>query len=180
MDGTITRIASVVPGSNLIYAIFQNAGKSSTSGVELMLSQAAGNWAQFNLQLNGYQNVINAFTVVNKYPAENVYSAEREDIVSGNVKLNGLFHLSRQWEAQISAIYQAPDLVPQGKVFSRFSIDMGIKKAVQQGKGELFLNATDVANTLRLKKEINGNGFRYISTDYYETQVFRIGYAYKF
>lgn len=180
MDGTITRIVSVVPGSNLIYAIFQNAGKSSTSGVELMLSQAAGKWAQFSLQLNGYQNVINAFTVVNKYPAENVYSAEKGDIVSGTVKLNGLFHLSRRWEAQISAIYQAPDLVPQGKVFSRFSIDMGIKKTVQQGKGELFLNATDMANTLRLKKEINGNRFRYISTDYYETQVFRIGYSYKF
>ncbi len=42
------------------------------------------------------------------------------------------------------------------------------------------MNATDVANTLRLKKEITGNGFRYTSTDYYETQVFRIGYNYKF
>ena len=88
--------------------------------------------------------------------------------------------LPKQWDAQLTVIYQAPDLIPQGKTFSRFSLDMGVKKAIQTNKGELFINATDVANTLKLKKEVKGNGFSYISTDYYETQVFRIGYSYKF
>jgi hypothetical protein len=83
-------------------------------------------------------------------------------------------------EAQLTAIYQAPDLVPQGKVYARFSIDLGIKKNIQKGKGELFANATDVANTLRIRREVKGNGFRYNSTDYYETQVVRFGYNYKF
>lgn len=66
------------------------------------------------------------------------------------------------------------------KTFSRFSIDIGLKKGIQNGKGELFVNATDIANTLNLKREIRGKGFRYISTDYYETQIFRLGYSYKF
>jgi hypothetical protein len=57
---------------------------------------------------------------------------------------------------------------------------MGIKKQIQKGKGELFFNASDILNTLNIKKEINGNGFKLISTDYYETQVFRLGYSYKF
>jgi outer membrane receptor protein involved in Fe transport len=180
MEATITRIGSVVPGSPLIYNIFQNAGKSYSTGMELQLSQNIASWATINLNLNGYRNIIDSFSVVNKYPVENVFNADREDIYSGNIKLNSLFHLPNQLEAQLSAIYQAPDLVPQGKTFSRFSIDMGIRKGIQHGKGELFINATDVANTLRLKKEITGNGFRYISTDYYETQVFRVGYGYKF
>ncbi len=180
MEATITRIGSVVPGSTLIYNIFQNVGRSYSTGIELQLSQNIANWATINLNLNGYKNIIDSFSVVNKYPVENVYSASREDIYSGNIKLNGLFHLPKQLEAQLSAIYQAPDLVPQGKTYSRFSIDMGIKKGIQRGKGELFINATDVANTLRLKKEVTGNGFKYISTDYYETQVFRVGYGYKF
>lgn len=180
MDATITRIGSIVPGSTIIYNIFQNAGKSNTSGIELLLTQKAGKWADLSLNLNGYQNIIDAFTVVNKYPVENVYSAEREDIFSGNVKVNGVFHLPGKWDAQLSAIYQAPDLVPQGKIYDRFSIDMGFKKAIQKGRGELFLNATDIANTLRLKREVKGNGFRYIATDYYETQVVRVGYSYKF
>jgi outer membrane receptor protein involved in Fe transport len=180
MEGTITRIGSVAPGSDLIYNIFQNAGKSYNTGMELMLSQNISSWATLNLNLNGYRNIIDSFSVINKYPVENTYSAAREDMYSGNIKFNGLFHLPKKLEAQLSAVYQAPDLIPQGKTFSRFSIDLGIKKGIQKGKGEVFLNATDVANTLRLKKEVRGDGFTYTSTDFYETQVFRLGYSYKF
>jgi outer membrane receptor protein involved in Fe transport len=180
MEGTITRIGSTAPGSDLIYNIFQNAGKSYNTGMELMLSQNISSWATLNLNLNGYRNIIDSFSVVNKYPVENTYSAPHEDMYSGNIKFNGLFHLPKKLEAQLSAIYQAPDLIPQGKTFARFSIDLGVKKGVQKGKGELFLNATDVANTLQLKKEVRGSGFTYTSTDYYETQVFRLGYSFKF
>jgi len=180
MEATITRIGSVVPGSNLIYTIFQNAGKSHSSGVELMLSQKINSWLMMNLNMNGYKNVIDSFSVVNKYPVQNVFSAGKEDIYSGAIKLNSLFHFARQLDAQLTAIYQAPDLIPQGKTFSRFSIDIGIKKGIQKGRGEFFLNATDIANTLNLEKEVKGSGFRYTSTDYYETQVFRLGYNYKF
>lgn len=180
MDATIVRIGSIVPGSTIIYNIFQNAGKSYNTGIELMVAQPVAKWAVFNLNLNGYQNIIDAFTVVNKYPAENTFSAAREDIFSGNIKLNGTFHFPKQVEAQLTAIYQAPDLVPQGKLYARFSIDLGVKKNIQKGKGELFANATDIANTLRIRREVKGNGFRYNSTDYYETQVVRLGYNYKF
>lgn len=180
MDATITRIASTVPGSTLIYNIFQNAGRSYNTGIELVFSQKVSHWATFGLNLNGYQNIIEAFTVVNKYPVENTFSTGREDLISGNIKVNGQFHFPGQIDGQVIAIYQAPDLVPQGKTFSRFSVDAGIKKGIQGGRGELFLNATDIANTLRIKKEIRGTDFRYISTDYNETQVIRAGYSYKF
>jgi hypothetical protein len=74
----------------------------------------------------------------------------------------------------------APDIIPQGKIAERFSVDAGIKKAVRKGKSEFFLNAADILNTLIIKKEIQGQGFKYISTDYYETRVVRVGYNYKF
>lgn len=118
--------------------------------------------------------------MINKYPTENTFTADREQLFSGNIKLNGVFHLPQQTDIQFAAIYLAPDLIPQGKIASRFSIDAGVKKQVQKGKGEVFLNASDLLNTLKIKKETNGNGFRFISTDYYETQLFRIGYNYKF
>lgn len=180
MQSTITRIASIVPGSTLIYNIFQNAGRSRMTGVEVVLSQNFNKWATVNLNLNGYRNTIDAFSVVNRYPVLNTFSAGGQQLVSGNVKLNGLFHLPWQLDAQLTAIYLAPDLVPQGRIDSRFSVDVGLKKAVQKGKGELFLNATDIANTLRIRRSVQGDGFRYVSTDYYETQVVRVGYGYKF
>jgi outer membrane receptor protein involved in Fe transport len=178
-QATITRIGSIVPGSTLIYNVFQNAGNSRNTGFEVVLSQNLATWATLNLNLNGYQNTIDAFTVVNQYPVENTFTAEKQQLVSGNVKFNGLFHLPRKVEAQLTAIYLAPDLVPQGRIDSRFSIDAGLKKSIQNGRGELFLNATDLANTLRIRREVQGSGFRYVSTDYYETQVVRLGYAYK-
>jgi outer membrane receptor protein involved in Fe transport len=179
-DGTITRISSTVAGSTLIYAIFQNAGRSYNSGVELVFNQEVSPKYSFNLNLNGYRNQINAFSVVNLYPTTNTFSAAQQEIFSGNIKLNNLFHLPKGVEAQVTAIYLAPDIIPQGKIASRFSIDMGMKKAIQKGKGELFFNATDILSTLIIKKEIQGQGFNYTSTDYYETQVVRVGYNYKF
>ncbi len=180
MQATITRIASIVPGSTLVYNIFQNAGHSRTSGVEVIISQNFAKWAVFNLNLNAYQNTIDAFSVVNLYPKENTFTADRQQITSGSVKLNGLFHLKGGWDVQATAVYQAPDIIPQGKIYARTYVDAGVKRTIQKGKGELFLNATDLFNTLRIKRTTQGDGFRLVSTDYYETQVFRLGYTYKF
>ena len=79
-----------------------------------------------------------------------------------------------------SAVYLAPDIIPQGQIDSRYSVDLGVKKSIQHGKGELFLNATDIFNTMQIKKEITGTTFKLMSTDYYETQVVRVGYTLKF
>lgn len=180
MDATITRIGSTVPGSALIYNIFQNAGKSSMTGVEVIVSQGFGKVATVNVNVNGYKNIIDAFSVVNQYPQENTFTAGRQEMFSGSVKVNGTFHLPSKWDLQLSSVYLAPDIVPQGKIYARYSVDLGLKKSIQRDKGELFLNATDVANTLRIKRRVNGDGFHYVSTDYYETQVIRAGYTYKF
>jgi hypothetical protein len=88
--------------------------------------------------------------------------------------------LPKNFDVQLTFIYLAPDIIPQGTISSRFSIDLGVKKSIQKGKGELFFNASDLANTLVLRQSIKGDGFEYTSTNYNETQVFRLGYSYKF
>ena len=178
--GTITRISSIVPGSTLIYAVFQNAGKSYNSGLEAILNQKISNVYSFNLNGNIYNNQINAFSVENLYPQPNVFFAEKQTIISGNLKLNNTLRFLNNWDAQLTAVYLAPDIIPQGKISSRYSIDLGLKKSVQKGKGEIFFNATDLLNTMTTKRQIQGVGFNYISDDYYETQVIRVGYSYKF
>ncbi len=179
-DGTITRVATTVDTTNLIYNISQNAGKSNNTGVEVVISQELSDKININLNLNGYYNQIDAFTVINQYPVENTFTAEQQEIYSGNIKLNTNFIFGKNIEAQLTAIYLSPDIIPQGTIDSRFSLDLGIKRGVQKGKGELFLNATDLLNTMVIQKKINGNNFSYTSKDYYETQVIRIGYNYKF
>jgi hypothetical protein len=148
--------------------------------VELLLSQDVKTWFTFNINFNGYQNIIDAFTVSNKYPSANTFTVAQESLFSYNAKFNGIFHLKNKLDFQVTAIYLAPDLIPQGKIDARFSLDIGIKKQIQNGKGELFVNASDLLNTMQIKKEIQGTDFHYNSRDYYETQVIRVGYTYKF
>lgn len=179
-NGTITRISSIVPGSTLVYAVFQNAGKSYNSGLEMILNQKISKLYSFNINGNLYRNQIDAFTVTNLYPTPNIFSAEMQKVISGNVKFNNTFKFSNGFDAQLTAVYLARDIIPQGKIGSRFSMDLGVKKSIQNGKGELFFNATDLLNTMVIKKQIQGVGFRYTSDDYYETQVIRLGYSYKF
>lgn len=178
--GTITRISSTVAGSNLIYAVFQNVNKSYNTGLEVVLSQTVAKWYSFNLNVTAYRNQIDAFTVENSYPTPHSFSAAEQHNYSGSFKINNAFHFTQKWDAQLTAIYLAPDIIPQGKIAARFSLDLGIKKTVQKGKGEVFLNATDVLNTMVIKKRIQGDTFSYTSSDYYETQVIRLGYSYKF
>lgn len=179
-DGTITRVPTSVDNTNLIYSISQNAGKSYNTGIEVVINQEISTRVKVNLNMNGYFNKIDAFSVVNKYPVENVFTAEQQEVFSGNVKLNANIRVGKNTEAQFTAIYLAPDIIPQGTIDARFSLDFGIKTDIQKGRGELFLNATDILNTMVVKKEINGNNFFYTSSDYYETQVIRLGYSYKF
>jgi outer membrane receptor protein involved in Fe transport len=179
-DGTITRISTTALGSNLIYAVFQNANRSYNSGIELVFSQKVAEWFSFNINMNVYHNQIDAFTITNKYPVETVFTANKQEIYSGNAKANLIFHFKNGFDLQLTSIYLAPDIIPQGEIGSRYSMDFGLKKSIQKGKGQVFLNGTDIFNTLVVKKEIRGNNFTYTSADYNETQVFRLGYSYKF
>ncbi len=178
-QNTIGRIAST-DSSNLIYSIMQNAGKSLSTGLEIIFSYEFAKWYNINFNANTYYNQIDAFTVNNKYPSVNTFTVAQQNITTGNVKLNNNLKLNKTIDVQVIAIYLAPDIIPQGKIDSRFTLDFGIKKIIQKGKGEVFFNATDLLNTMVIKKEINGTSFKYTSNDYYETQVFRIGYSYKF
>lgn len=180
VNGTITRIGTTVPGSNLFYNVFQNADKSTSAGIEMIYSKEINSWYSFNLNGNLYQNTLDAFSVTNLYPVPSIYYGDRQQMVSGNLKWNSNLQLNKTLKGQVSVIYLAPDIIPQGKVNTRFSVDLGLKKTVQKGKGEVFLNATDLFNTLVIQKEIQGSNFSYNSKDYYETQVIRFGYSYKF
>jgi outer membrane receptor protein involved in Fe transport len=179
-NATITRISTTIPNSNIIYAIFQNIGKSYNTGVELIFNSQPAKIYNFNININAYRNQINAFTVTPLYPIPHTFTYPQQQILSGNIKINNVFHLPKKFDIQLTAIYLAPDIIPQGKIYARFSIDFGLKKSIQKGKADLFLNATDIFNTMNIKKDIYGTNFNYNSRDYYETQVIRLGYNYKF
>lgn len=180
VDGTITRIATQAPGSNLLYNVFQNAGKSASTGSEVVWQQTVNRKLSLNVNGNWYRRNIDAFSVVNLYPVPVTYASASQQLTSGNAKVNAVILLPFNWQAQLSNTWLAPDLLPQGRIESRYGLDVGLKKSVQGGRGEVVVNATDLLNTNQAQRTIRGNNFRMVSKDYLETQVVRVGYNWKF
>ena len=180
VDGTITRIATQAPGSALLYNVFQNGGRSRSTGSEVVWQQTMSPRLSVTANASVYRRTVDAFSVVNRYPTPVRYSAPRQELTSGNVKLDLSIRLPREWQAQLSNVYLAPDLLPQGRIGSRFSLDAGLKKSVAGGRGEIVVNATDILNTNQPERTIRGSDFVLVSTDYLETQVIRAGYSWKF
>ncbi|MFN8356233.1 MAG: TonB-dependent receptor [Spirosomataceae bacterium] len=179
-DGTITRIATKIPNNVLLYNVFQNIGRSWNSGIELVWQQEISPKFAYTFSANVYQNTIDAYSVTNLYPVPTTYSAATRQMTSGNVKFNTTIHLTKAMDWQITSIYLAPDMIPQGRIEQRFTVDTGLKRSIQNGKGELIINATDLFNTMNINRTIYGTDFTMQSTDYYETQVVRVGYNRKF
>ena len=180
VDGTITRIATQAPGGVLLYNVFQNAGRSRSTGSEVVWQQTLSSTLSFTGSASAYRKTVDAFSVVNQYPVPVPYSAARQEITAGNAKLDLSVRLPREWQLQLSNVYLAPDLLPQGRIGSRFSLDAGMKKSVSRGKGEIVVNATDLLNTMHPERTIRGTDFVLVSTDYLETQAIRVGYNWKF
>jgi outer membrane receptor protein involved in Fe transport len=180
VDGTITRIATQAPGSVLLYNVFQNAGRSASTGAEVVWQQTLTPRLTVSGNAGVYRKSFDAFSVVNRYPVPVRYAAARQELTSGNAKLSAAIRWPSDWQMQISNVYLAPDLLPQGRIESRFGLDVGAKRSIQRGKGEIVVNATDLLNTMQPRRTIRGTDFRFVSTDYFETQVVRVGYNRKF
>lgn len=180
VDGTITRIATQAPGSALLYNVFQNAGASRSTGAEIVWQQSITPRWSTNVNASAFRRTVDAFSVVNQYPVPVRFSAPRQRLTSGNLKINSTFELWRGWQTQLSSLYLAPDLIPQGRLDVRYSLDVGAKKSLQGGRSEIVVNATDLLNTMQATRTIRGSNFHVTSTDYLETQVIRVGYSRKF
>lgn len=176
----LTRIITEVPGTNRLASISQNAGKGQNTGLEWIFSQRLGSRTRLNANAMAYRNNMGGFTIVNAYPSNISFSRPEQTAWAGNAKLQMILTLPNKFELQFSGTYMAPDLIPQGKILARYWADAGIKREIQQGKGELFLNVSDVFNSLVVKHELQGTGFNVYSEDFYETQVMRLGYQYRF
>jgi outer membrane receptor protein involved in Fe transport len=180
VDATITRIATQPPGDSVLYNVFQNAGSSWLTGSEMVWQQTVSRRVSLSTNASVYRNTKGAFTVVNQYPVPVTFTAQQQRILSGNFKVNATIRIPGEWDTRVSSVYLARDLLPQGHIASRYSLDVGTKKSLRNGKGELVVNATDVFNTMRPRRTIRGTDFRFTSTDYLETQAIRVGYSWKY
>lgn len=168
------------PNYNIVNKIYQNVGSGSNLGIELLLSQSLTDWWKASGSFNWYVNTVDAYSGTILFPYERPFTIDNTKDNTWDTKINNQFTVSKNTELQLSYLYFAPKNIPQGRQFERSSMDIGAKRVVFAGKGEITLSFSDVFNRFGLKQEFRENTFRALYENYYETQVLRVGFKYKF
>ena len=168
------------PDYDIVNKIYQNTGYATNTGIELLMSQdITKNW-KLSASLNWYVNHIDHYTGTLLFPYVRPFSIEKSSDNAGDFKINNEIALPANWTLQLTGLYYSEKNIPQGKQLSRSSIDAGLKKIVWEGHAEFTLSASDIFNTFGLRQKIVGEGFSASYENYYETQIIRAGFKYKF
>ncbi|MCB9184274.1 MAG: TonB-dependent receptor [Flavobacteriales bacterium] len=179
-DDILTRIVTGDGSSTQLYTLAQNAGRGTNTGLEVVIDQQLTKSVRLNVNGNLYQNAIDAFSTVSAYPVPTPYTAARQRTTSGNVKVNARSEVRKGLDVQLTGIWQARDIVPQGSIGPRWSVDLGVVRKFPGLRSDLTIAATDLFNTYRIPKVVVGDGFKLVSTDYLESRAVRVTWAWTF
>ena len=114
------------------------------------------------------------------FPYERPFFIEESKDTAGDFKITNTFTFPWELEVQITGLWYSARNIPQGEELARSSIDLGFKKSIWDKKGEITLSASDLFNKFGLRQKINGQDFTALYENYYETQIVRLGFNYKF
>ncbi|MGC1515603.1 MAG: TonB-dependent receptor [Maribacter sp.] len=164
---------------DIVNRIYQNTGSATNTGIELLLSQdLTSNW-KMSGSLNTYSNAIDDYQGRLLFPFERDFTIAASTANAYDVKMNTEFALPKDLTLQLTGIYFSKRNIPQGEELARSSIDFGIKKSLWNKKAELIFSASDVFNRFGIQQQIINEGFTALYQNFYETQIFRLGFTYK-
>ena len=168
------------PEYDIVNRIYQNTGSATNTGVELLFSQDITNTFKISASINGYMNTIDTFQGNLLFPFERPFYIDESTDEAWDAKITSEFKLPGELSAQITGVYYSDKNIPQGEQLARSSVDLGLKKTLWKNKGEMTLAATDIFNTFGIRQEVEGEGFTAQYENFYETQIIRAGFKYRF
>jgi outer membrane receptor protein involved in Fe transport len=182
IEDPFTRVFAI-DGTNPTYSIvnriYQNVGRATNAGVELIGQQKIGNWLTLSGSANFYQIEFDAYDTLLLFPTRRPFHVEASKDTTWDGKLSAQVKLPGQAELQGSYVYQAEKTIAQGRQAARSSFDLGFKTPLSD-RLDLTLAATDIFNQFGIKQDIDGAGFRAVYENYYQTQAVTAGLKYRF
>ena len=164
---------------DIVNRIYQNTGKATNTGVELLLSQDISNDWKVSGTLNWYANTIDAYQGTLLFPFERTFDIQKSTANAWDAKVNTEFVLPKNVTFQLTGVYYSDRNIPQGEELARSSIDLGIKKSLWNKKADLTFSASDIFNRFGIRQRLTNEGFTALYQNYFETQIFRLGFKYK-
>ncbi len=149
---------------------YQNIGSRETYGGELTYSGQFYKWWSMNAGFNFYQL---SYT-----------SGESTELSNAgftwNFKASNNFRIGNNLTAQLSGSYDAPRVMPQGNISSRWAVDAGIKQDFLKKKASINLRIRDIFNTRSFAYEAYGSNYTLLTERNPVTRMIQLSLSYKF
>ena len=168
------------PSYDILNRIFENAGNSAQTGVEVLLEQHIVEPWRLSGGVNWYTNDIDAFETILLFPTPRPFALDGSTDNTWDLTLNNRIQLPGAIELQLSYVYYADRNIPQGRERARSSLDLAATHQIMNGRAELLFTFTDMFNDFAIEREIDGQGFQALYQNFLETQVATLGLRWRF
>ena len=168
------------PNYDVVNRVYENAGNSTQTGVELLLEQDISDPWQLSGSVNWFRNEIDAFETTLLFPRRRPFSLAASNDDTWDVTLNNRVQLPGALELQLSYIYYGARNVPQGRERARSSVDVAMERSLMNDRAELLFTLTDIFNDFAIEHEVDGQGFTALYQNFLETQVATLGLRVRF
>lgn len=149
----------------------QNLSNDQSAGLEIIFGAKAGKFFSSNLSTNLFYNQIDG---------SDLGFIGKKSIVSMSTNFNATFTISKTTVAQISSNFRSARLTPQGKSYSSFVFNTGIRQDLFKKKVSVIFTVSDIFKTLRFKNEFNTTGLKQVSFGRRDARIIYLGISYRF
>ena len=168
------------PNYDVVNRVFENAGNSTHTGVEVLVEHEISDPWQVSGSVNWFKNEIDAFETTLLFPTRRPFSLAASKDDTWDVTLNNRVQLPGALEVQLSYIYYGERNVPQGRERARSSVDVAVQRPIINDRAELLFTLTDIFNDFAIEQEVDGQGFTALYQNFLETQVATLGLRVRF
>jgi hypothetical protein len=163
------------PAYDIVNRIYENAGNSRQTGVEVIAEQQILPQWRLAGSVNWFQNDIEALQTTLFFPTPRPFTIEATRDRTWDITINNEFQLPHSGDLRLSYIYYAARNIPQGRERARSSLDLASSWPLLDERAEVVFTFTDIFNDFAIEQEIDGDGFDAVYQNFLETQVATVG-----
>ena len=165
-----TRI-TILTDDNVAIQSRQNADTRSSTGFELI------NQVQV---LKNLDATLTGNLFYSKINAENIEEDFRNENFSWTLNLLANWLIPNWFNVQVQGNYRGPIVLPQGQIEPQYSVNVGLRKDVLNGKATISANVSDIFNTRNFRITTNNPRFDEKRVFQRETRVGTLAFTYRF
>jgi len=165
-----TRI-TILTDDNVAIQSRQNADTKASTGFELINQIQVFNNLDATLTGNLFYSKINAENISEDFSNENF---------SWTLNLLTNWLIPNWFSLQVQGNYRGPIILPQGQIEPQYSLNMGLRKDILNGKATVSVNVSDIFNTRNFRITTNNPRFDEKRVFQWETRVGTLAFTYRF